>query len=87
MKYNELPNDMMRPMGEIDTGYTFMPPWKWWPPRARPPVCISDKKCEPCPVTTLGTPTDVKNWDSSRRVTQGFGINIPYIQKLNEIYN
>jgi hypothetical protein len=87
MMYNELPEDMMKPLGDIDTSYTFMPPWKWWPPRARPPVCVSEKKCEPCPVTTVGTPTDVKDWDISRRVTQGLGINIPYIQKLNEIYN
>lgn len=87
MAYNELPADMMKPLGEIDTSYTFMPPWKWWPPKARPPVCVSDKKCEPCPVTTIGAPTDVKDWDSSRRVTPGLGINIPYIQKLNEVYN
>lgn len=87
MMYNELPQDMMQPLGKIDTSYTYMPPWKWWPPRARPPVCVSEKKCQPCPVTTTGTPTDVKDWDNSRHITPGLGINIPYIQKLNEIYN
>ena len=87
MKYNELPDKMMKPLGQIDTSYTFMPPWKWWPPRARPPACIANKKCDPSPVITQGTPIDVKDWDSSRHVTAGLGMNIAYIEKLNNIYN
>lgn len=87
MAFNELPEDMMKPLGQIDTSYTFMPPWKWWPPRARPPACVSEKRCQPCPVTTIGTPVDVKDWDASRHVTNGLGVNIEYIKKLNDIYN
>jgi hypothetical protein len=86
MKYNELPESMMKPLGQIDTSYTFMPPWKWWPPQALPPVCVSEKQCDPCPITTIGTPVDVKDWDASRHVTPGLGINIEYIKKLNNIY-
>ena len=87
MKYNELPQNVMDPLGQIDTSYSFMPPWKWWPPQARPPVCISNNKCDPCPITTIGTPVNIKDWDSSRHVTNGLGINIEYIKKLNKIYN
>ena len=87
LEYNELPEDMMEPLGKIDTSYTYMPPWKWWPPRKNPPLCSSEAKCSPCPITTMGTPTDVKEWDSSRYVTPGLGINIPYIEKLNRQYN
>lgn len=87
LEYNELPKDMMEPLGKIDTSYTYMPPWKWWPPRKNPPLCSREAKCSPCPITTMGTPTDVKEWDSSRYVTPGLGINIPYIEKLNRQYN
>ena len=87
LEYNELPEDMMEPLGKIDTSYSYMPPWKWWPPRAKPPMCSREAKCSPCPITTMGTPTDVKEWDSSRYVTPGLGINIPYIEKLNRQYN
>jgi hypothetical protein len=87
MKFNELPEEMMKPLADIDTSYSFMPPWKWWPATARPPVCIMDIKTTPCPITTIGTPVDVKEWDSSRRVTGGLNINIPYIEKLNQLYN
>lgn len=87
LNYNELPEDMMEPLGKIDTSYSFMPPWKWWPPRAKPPMCSREAKCSPCPITAIGTPTDVKEWDISRFVTPGLGINIPYIEKLNRQYN
>lgn len=87
LDYNELPEDMMEPLGKIDSSYSYMPPWKWWPPRANPPMCSREAKCSPCPITTMGTPTDVKEWDNSRYVTPGLGINIPYIEKLNRQYN
>jgi hypothetical protein len=87
LEFNELPEDMMEPLGKIDTSYSYMPPWKWWPPRKNPPLCSREAKCSPCPITTMGTPTDVKEWDSSRYVTPGLGINIPYIEKLNRQYN
>lgn len=65
-------------------GYSFLPPEKWYPVPPHPPVCVSEKKCAVCPVTTTGSPTDMKEWDASRRITPGDVINIDYARdKLN----
>ena len=65
-------------------GYSFMPPEKWYPTPQHPPICVSEKRSVVCPVTTSGTPVDMKEWDSSRRITPGDVINIDYARdKLN----
>jgi len=65
-------------------GYSFLPPSMWYPVPPHPPVCVSEKRCPVCPVTTTGTPVDMKEWDSSRRITPGDVINIDYARdKLN----
>jgi hypothetical protein len=65
-------------------GYSFLPPEKWYPVPPHPPVCVSEKKCPVCPVTTTGTPVDMKEWNDSRRITPGDVINIDYARdKLN----
>ncbi len=65
-------------------GYSFLPPEKWYPIPPHPPVCVTEKRSVVCPVTTTGTPVDMKEWDSSRRITPGDVINIDYARdKLN----
>lgn len=65
-------------------GYSFLPPEKWYPTPPHPPVCVTEKRSLVFPVTTTGTPVDMKEWDSSRRITPGDVINIDYTRdKLN----
>jgi hypothetical protein len=65
-------------------GYSFLPPEKWYPTPPHPPVCVSEKRSPVFPITTTGTPVDMKEWDSSRRITPGDVINIDYARdKLN----
>lgn len=84
MRFTDYDPDMHKSLGELnyyDYGYSFMPPSKWWSPRARPPVCITEKQCSVCPMTTQGTPVNVKEWDSSRFVTNGPPINTKYFDE------
>ena len=65
-------------------GYSFLPPEKWYPTPAHPPVCVSEKRSPVFPIATTGTPVDMKEWDDSRRITPGDVINIDYARdKLN----
>jgi len=65
-------------------GYSYLPPEKWFPVPPHPPICVTEKKCPVCPVTTTGTPVDMKEWNDSRRITPGDVINIDYAKdKLN----
>lgn len=82
--YNTLPVDINYKSQPDDEGYNFMPPEKWFYRPVRPPVCVSEKKCEPCPVYTHGAPVNVKEFNMSRRITQPDEINVNYINdKLN----
>jgi hypothetical protein len=75
MKYNELPEEFLRPIGEgvgkwSDEGYTILNTDKWRVPMPRPPVCISSSKpCEPCPLMTDGYPLNLGEWDRARKIT------------------
>lgn len=65
-------------------GYSFLPPEKWYPVPPHPPICVTEKRCPIYPITTTGTPIDMKEWDASRRITPGDVINIDYARdKLN----
>jgi hypothetical protein len=65
-------------------GYSFLPPEKWYPVPPHPPVCVTEKQCPVCPITTTGTPVDMKEWNDSRRITPGDVINIDYARdKMN----
>lgn len=65
-------------------GYTFLPPEKWYPQPPNPPVCVTNNRCPVCPLYTSGSPVDIKEWHSSRRVTPPDNINVKYINdKLN----
>jgi len=79
MKYTELPSDYYKPLGdnianEWSNEYTILSTDKWQVPQPRPPVCISNGPCKVCPSNTDGYPANLKDWDSSRVVTNQ-GIN------------
>jgi hypothetical protein len=82
--YNRLPLDEGVGNKEYEYGYSFMPPEKWYPTPPNPPVCVTEKKCPVCPVYTMGTHMDLKEWDESRRVSQPDNINTRFVmEKLN----
>lgn len=82
--YNHIPLAEGYSNNDYEYGYSFLPPDKWYPQPPFPPVCVTEKKCPVCPVYTTGTPVDVKEWNSSRRITQPDRINVKYVEeKLN----
>jgi len=89
---SELPygNFNMLPVAEgykrhdYEYGYSFLPPEKWAPLWARPPVCTISKRENVCPMFTQGAPADVKEFYSSSRITGPDQISTDYINdKLN----
>jgi len=67
-------------------GYSFLPPEKWYPQAPRAPICKATSPCPVCPIYTTGSPTDVKEWNSSTKILPPDNINIQYIEdKLNKI--
>ena len=82
--YNHVPMGDFVNTGNFEYGYSFLPPDKWYPQPPFPPVCVTSNRCSVCPVYTSGAPTDIKEWNSSRRVTPPDNIKTEYItQKLN----
>jgi hypothetical protein len=87
MKYNITSFHTVPPnlnKGSFEYGYSFLPPANWYPTPPYPPVCVTEKQCPVCPVYTTGTNVELKEWDSSRRITAPDEINVKYIEeKLN----
>jgi hypothetical protein len=82
--YNHLPIASGYKSHDYEYGYSFLPPEKWFPQPPRPPVCVTEKRCPVNPVYAQGTPMDVKEFHSSRRITPPDLINTDYIDdKLN----
>jgi len=82
--YNHLPMAESYKTSDFEYGDSYLPPEKWYPTPPFPPVCVSGKRCPVCPVYTTGTPVDVKEWNSSRRITPPDNIKTSYIiDKLN----
>lgn len=82
--YNILPMAWQYKKSDFEYGDSFLPPEQWFPQPPFPPVCVTEKKCPVCPVYTVGTPVDVKEWNNSRRITQPDNINVDYVRdKLN----
>lgn len=50
-----------------ENGYSFMPPTNWYPVPPHPPVCVTDNRCPVCPVFTIGTQSDLKEWYSGNK--------------------
>jgi len=81
--YNTLPSFEIN-SGSFEYGYSFLPPTAWYPTPPHPPVCVSEKRAPVCPVYTDGAYVDLKEWNSSRRITPPDQINTKYIEeKLN----
>ena len=78
--YHHLPLGDTYQTGDFEYGYSFLPPEKWYPTPPFPPVCVSEKRCPVCPTFTIGTPVDVKEWNTSRKITPPAGINTQYIK-------
>jgi hypothetical protein len=87
MKYNVVSYHTVPPnlnTGSFEYGYSFLPPANWYPTPPFPPVCVAEKSCPVCPGYTNGTNLELKEWDSSRRISPPDEINVKYIEeKLN----
>lgn len=81
--YNHLPMAVGHDSRDYEYGYSFLPPSQWYPQPPFPPVCVTEKQSPVCPVYTMGTPVDVKEWDDSRKIMPPDRINIDYAKKLN----
>jgi hypothetical protein len=82
--YNHLPIAAGYKSHDYEYGYSFLPPEKWYPQPPRAPICVSEKRCPTMPVYAHGTPMDVKEFHSARRITPPDLINTDYIgDKLN----
>jgi ferredoxin len=82
--YNSLPIGANVDSKVDDFSYTFLPPDKWYPVPPHPPVCIAEKQCPVCPVTTTGALANLKEWGEASRVTPGDQVNTTYLnEKLN----
>lgn len=70
--------------GSFEAGYSFLPPDRWFPVPAHPPICVCEKRCPVMPSPTSGLPVDLKDWNQTRRITQPDNINTSYVkEKLN----
>ena len=91
MQYNNLPNEIMQPLGSYDktfnnkweNTYTLLNTDKWRPPLNIAPVCKQEKKCPICPSLTNGYPSSVLEYDNSRYIMNPDNISLDYIKKLN----
>ncbi len=82
--YNHLPMADEYNNQDYEYGYSFMPPSKWYPTPPFPPVCVTNRPSDVSPLLTTGSPVDVKEWNTSLRITPPDNINIDYIKdKLN----
>jgi hypothetical protein len=78
MQKSQLSDIQTNPVGNSDTtlsnkfdhGFSYLDTDRWRLPMPRPPVCVTDNKCEVCPTPTTGYHTDLKEWDSSRYITK-----------------
>jgi hypothetical protein len=77
--YNELPSEFYAPLGkrivsDWENDYNLIDSTNWQVPIQRPPVCIASEKCKICPKETSPGTSLLKDWDSSRKITD-FNIN------------
>lgn len=72
--YSELPSEFYSPIGDKianqwDNDYNILDTNRWQVPMQRPPVCINSEPCKICPLESAPGTTSLKNWDTSRKVT------------------
>lgn len=69
------------PLGSQLYGYTYMPPENWFRAYERPPVCITDKKCQVCPVADASI-AGLLEFDSNTNTLGTMNINTDYINRV-----
>jgi hypothetical protein len=72
--YSELPSEFYTPLGkrivsDWENEYNLLDSTNWQVPMQRPPVCITSEKCKVCPKETYPGTTLLKDWDSSRKIS------------------
>lgn len=72
--YSELPSEFYSPIGDKianqwDNDYNILDTNRWQVPMQRPPVCINSEPCKICPLESAPGTTNLKSWDTSRKVT------------------
>jgi hypothetical protein len=82
VSYHTIPQDVNE--GSFEHGYAFLPPSQWYPTPPHPPVCVAEKKCPVCPALSNSQYADLKEWNSSRRISAPDEINVEAVEeKLN----
>jgi hypothetical protein len=82
--YNTLPIGAGIDSKVDDFSYTFLPPDRWYPIPPHPPVCIAEKQCPVCPISSSSEVATLKEWGEASRVTPGDQVNTTYLEeKLN----
>jgi hypothetical protein len=69
------------PLGTQLYGYTYLPPENWFRAYERPPVCVTDKKCNVCPIAEKSA-AGLMEFDTSNNVMGPDGINLRYVRKI-----
>ena len=69
-------------VNQFEYGYSFLPPSQWYPVPPHPPVCVSEKKCEVCPVYSSSSTADLKDWNKSRRISPPDNINVKFVEEV-----
>jgi hypothetical protein len=72
--YSELAPEFYNPIGKRiinnwDNDYNLLDSTNWQVPMQRPPICIANEKCKVCPKETYPGTTLLKDWDTSRKVS------------------
>ena len=72
--YSELPSEFYTPLGkrivtDWENEYNLLDSTNWQVPIQRPPVCMTTEKCKVCPKETYPGTTLLKDWDSSRKIS------------------
>jgi disulfide bond formation protein DsbB len=82
--YNHLPLAAGYKSHPDDYGFSYLPPEKWYPQGVFPPICVTTHRAPILASLANGTPTDLKEFNVSRRFTQPDMIDTVYItEKLN----
>ena len=69
------------PLGTQLYGYTYLPPENWFRAYERPPVCITDKQCEVCPVAGAST-SGLMEFDTTNNLSGPAGIDVRYVKHV-----
>jgi hypothetical protein len=99
MKYSDINPQLYKPLGDSskdfgkkwdkgwtkDGGYVYLNTDKWKVPTKRPPICLTNSKCNVCPSNTNGYPADLMSWREADDINTGPNINLKYAKnKLNK---